>query len=140
MLPVNPSINNFGIGVIMGIFNKIWDKSTPKSDDYSTYIDLDKYEKDIDLGAEAAETYIRIAVFTNLEQIPMLKKEIYDGNVLIVDISNIKADERLRNHLFNELKDVVLDVHGDIVGMKDNNILVTPTGIKVDRRKIGGNY
>jgi len=110
--------------------------------DYSNYIDLDKYEKELgrELSDEPADTYIRIAVFTNFEQIAMLKKEIYDGNILIVDISNIKSDERLRNHLFNELKDVVLDVHGDIVGMRDNNILVTPNGIKVDRRKIGGNY
>ncbi|WNY24685.1 cell division protein SepF [Methanolapillus millepedarum] len=113
-----------------------------QSDDYSAYIDLDKFEKDIDKDTanEPAETYVKIAIFTNFDQITMLKKEIYDGNILIVDISNIKSDERLRNHLFNELKDVVLDVHGDIVGMKDNNILVTPTGIKVDRRKIGGNY
>ncbi|WNY27234.1 cell division protein SepF [Methanolapillus ohkumae] len=113
-----------------------------QADDYSAYIDLDKFEKDIDKDAanEPAETYVKIAIFTNFDQITALKKEIYDGNILIVDISNIKADERLRNHLFNELKDVVLDVHGDIVGMKDNNILVTPTGIKVDRRKLGGNY
>lgn len=113
-----------------------------QDDDYSAYIDLDKFEKDIDssAGDEPAETYVKIAIFTHFDQITSLKKEIYDGNILIVDISNIKSDERLRNHLFNELKDVVLDVHGDIVGMKDNNILVTPTGIKVDRKKIGGNY
>lgn len=117
-------------------------EGTRSTDDYSNYIDLDKYEREIgkELADEPADTYIRIAVFTNFEQIAGLKKEIYDGNILIVDISNIKSDERLRNHLFNELKDVVLDVHGDIVGMRDSNILVTPTGIKVDRRKIGGNY
>ncbi|MBO4302301.1 cell division protein SepF [Methanosarcinaceae archaeon] len=124
----------------MSFLDNFRSKRQSSDGDYSSYIDLDKFEKDIDLSAEAADTYIRIAVFTNLEQIPVFKKEIYDGNILIIDISNIKSDDRLRNHLFNELKDVVLDVHGDIVGMKDNNILVTPTGIKVDRRKIGGNY
>ena len=126
----------------VSFLKKIIGGSEPKqNDDYSAYIDLDKFEKDIDGDAdEPAETYVKIAIFTHFDQITTLKKEIYDGNILIVDISNIKQDERLRNHLFNELKDVVLDVHGDIVGMKDNNILVTPTGIKVDRKKIGGNY
>ncbi|MCL2141577.1 MAG: cell division protein SepF [Methanimicrococcus sp.] len=127
----------------MSFLKKFLGSSDSKQqDDYSAYIDLDKFEKDIDKdpSAEPAETYIKIAIFTHFDQITTLKKEIYDGNILIVDISNIKSDDRLRNHLFNELKDVVLDVHGDIVGMKDNNILVTPTGIKVDRKKIGGNY
>ena len=72
---------------------------------------------------------------------PSLKKEIYDGNILMIDISNIKGDKLLLDRALKDLKDVVTDVRGDIAGLKDDQVLVTPTGVKIDRSKIfGGRY
>ncbi|MDD3041851.1 MAG: cell division protein SepF [Methanosarcinaceae archaeon] len=102
-------------------------------------IDLSKYEEVME--EEPAETYIRIAEISNTNQVSTLKQEIYNGNILMIDISNIKGDEFLRDRVLKELKDVVLDVHGDIAGVKGNMVIVTPTGIKIDRSKlIGGRY
>lgn len=40
-----------------------------------------------------------------------------------------------------DLKEVIIDVHGDIAGIKEDQVLVTPTGVKIDRSKvIGGRY
>ncbi len=105
------------------------------SDEY-TELDLGKFEQE--LSDEPAETYVRIAELTNLNDLPSLKKEIYDGNILIIDISNIKMDNLIRDRALNDLKEVVLDVHGDIAGVKDDQVLVTPAGIKIDRSKIAG--
>ncbi|MDD2440236.1 MAG: cell division protein SepF [Methanosarcinaceae archaeon] len=102
-------------------------------------IDLSKYEEVLE--EEPAVTYIRIAEISNSNQLSTLKQEIYNGNILIVDISNIKGDDFLRDRVLKELKEVVLDVHGDIAGVKGNMVIVTPTGIKIDRSKlIGGRY
>ena len=102
-------------------------------------IDLSKYEEVLE--EEPAVTYIRIAEISNSNQLSTLKQEIYNGNMLIVDISNIKGDDFLRDRVLKELKEVVLDVHGDIAGVKGNMVIVTPTGIKIDRSKlIGGRY
>ncbi len=103
------------------------------SDEY-TELDLGKFEQD--LSDEPAETYVRIAELTTLNDLPSLKKEIYDGNILIIDISNIKMDNPIRERALNDLKEVVLDVHGDIAGVKDEQVLVTPAGIKIDRSKL----
>jgi len=113
-------------------------KSTTSADDY-TEIDLSKYEEVME--DEPAETYIKIAEITNLNQVAVLKQEIYNGNILIIDISNIKADDLIRDRILKELKDVIVDVHGDIAGVKGNTVIAAPTGIKIDRSKlIGGRY
>ncbi len=113
-------------------------KSTTSADDY-TEIDLSKYEEVLE--EEPAETYVKIAEVSNINQISSLKQEIYNGNILMIDISNIRGDDLMRDRVLKELKDVVVDVHGDIAGVKGNTVIVTPTGIKIDRSKItGGKY
>ena len=113
-------------------------KSTTSADDY-TEIDLSKYEEVLE--EEPAETYVKIAEVSNLKQISSLKQEIYNGNILMIDISSIRGDDLMRDRILKELKDVVVDVHGDIAGVKGNTVIVTPTGIKIDRSKItGGKY
>lgn len=113
-------------------------KSTTSADDY-TEIDLSKYEEVLE--EEPAETYVKIAEVSNLNQISSLKQEIYNGNILMIDISSIRGDDLMRDRVLKELKDVVVDVRGDIAGYKGNNVIVTPTGIKIDRSKItGGKY
>ena len=113
-------------------------KSTTSADDY-TEIDLSKYEEVLE--EEPAETYVKIAEVSNLNQISSLKQEIYNGNILMIDIASIRGDDLMRDRILKELKDVVVDVHGDIAGVKGNTVIVTPTGIKIDRSKItGGKY
>jgi SepF-like predicted cell division protein (DUF552 family) len=113
-------------------------KSTTSADDY-TEIDLSKYEEVLE--EEPAETYVKIADVSNISQISMLKQEIYNGNILMLDISSIRGDDLLRDRVLKELKDVVVDVRGDIAGVKGNTVIITPTGIKIDRSKItGGKY
>ncbi|HII01420.1 TPA: cell division protein SepF [Methanosarcinaceae archaeon] len=113
-------------------------KSATSADDY-TEIDLSKYEEVLE--DEPAETYIKIAEITNINQVAALKQEVYNGNILMIDISNIRSDELLRDRVLKELKDVVVDVHGDIAGVKGSTVIVTPTGVKIDRSKlIGGRY
>ncbi|AAM30401.1 cell division protein SepF [Methanosarcina mazei] len=113
-------------------------KSSTSAEDY-TEIDLSKYEEVLE--EEPAETYVKIAEISSINQVSALKQEVYNGNILMVDISNIKGDDLLRDRVLKELKDVVVDVHGDIAGVKGNTVIVTPTGIKIDRSKIiGGKY
>src|SRR5665811_1326796 len=110
-------------------------KNTTSAEDY-TEIDLSKYEEVLE--DEPAETYVKIAEVSNINQVSLLKQEIYNGNILMIDISNIRGDDLLRDRVLKELKDVVIDVHGDIAGVKGNTVIVTPTGVKIDRSKIIG--
>ncbi len=101
-----------------------------------TELDLSQYEEVAE--EEPAETYIRVAELNNLDGIPDLKSEIYDGNIVIVDISLIKRDQMILERALRDLRDVVSDVHGDIAGLGEDMVITTPTGIKIDRSRIGG--
>lgn len=91
------------------------------------------------LKDEEIKRYIKIVIFSNKNQIQLLRKELYNNNILIVDISIIKNNEELRDQFLKELKEVVSDINGDIVGIKNDLILISPAGIAIDRKKIGGN-
>ncbi len=112
---------------------------TPKQtvDEYADLVDLGPYEEVIE--DEPAETYIRVAELSNLDGIPDLKKELYDGNIVIVDIAMIKRDRLVLERALHDLQEVVSDVSGDIAGLGEDLVITTPTGIKIDRSRLGGN-
>jgi len=107
--------------------------TTPDTHDYAK-LNLDDYE-DVE-EVEPAEMYIRIAQLKNLKDVVDLKKEIYDGNILFIDISLIKQDKFNLDRAVKELKQVVQDVHGDIAGIGDEQVIVAPMGVRIDRSKL----
>jgi len=66
------------------------------------------------------------------------KKEVYGGNALLIDISNTKRDKLTLERAIKELKQVIGDLHGDIAGIGEDQILVTPKNVKIDRTKVIG--
>jgi SepF-like predicted cell division protein (DUF552 family) len=110
-------------------------KKSVDTDKYHN-ISLDDYEEVIEDAP--AETYIRVAELSNLDGIPDLRKEIYAGNIVIVDISLIKRDKMILERALRDLRDVVSDVHGDIAGLGEDMVITTPTGIRIDRTRLGG--
>jgi len=103
------------------------------------YLDLDieEYEEGLK-GEESVKMYIKTAELTGLYDIPELKKEIYAGNMLILDISRARQDKVLVEKAIKDLKMAALDVGGDIAGISDDQVVVTPMGIKIDRKKLSG--
>jgi uncharacterized protein len=116
-----------------GIIGKLFgSKPADGLDDY-TEINLEEIEEA--QGSGPAETYVRVGELSSLGQIPELKREIYNGNIVIADITPIKGDSLTRDRALKDLKQVALDVSGDIAMINDNQIVVTPMSIKVDRTK-----
>jgi SepF-like predicted cell division protein (DUF552 family) len=101
------------------------------------YLDLDieKYEEELK-EEEGVKMYIKTAELTGLYDVPELKKEIYAGNILILDISLAKQDKVLVEKAIKDLKMAAFDVGGDIAGVSDDQVIVAPTGIKIERKKL----
>jgi len=119
----------------MKFFEKIFRK--PETVDVEKYemINLEEYEAEIE---EEAETYVKVAEVTGVNDLHAVRREIYEGNIVIVDVTYIKHDKFNYERILKELKQVADEVKGDVVGLDDNYIIVTPTGIKIDRNKIRG--
>jgi hypothetical protein len=117
----------------MGILDKILGKPERIPVEEYEEIDLAEYEAEI---AGEAETYIKVAEITGLNEIPEIRRQIYEGNIVIADIAFIRHDKLTVDRVLKDLRQLAEDVHGDIVGLGEEYIIITPTGIKVDREKI----
>ena len=103
------------------------------------YLDLDIEEYEEELKKEEdIKMYIKTAELTGLFDVPELKKEIYAGNILILDISLARQDKVLVEKAIKDLKMAAFDVGGDIAGIGDDQVIVAPTGIKIERKRFIG--
>ena len=101
------------------------------------HVDLDLEEYEEELKEEGVKMYIKIAELTGLYDVRELKKELYAGNILILDISLAKKDKGLVEKAIKDLKMAALDVGGDIAGIADDQVIVAPSGVKIERKKLG---
>jgi hypothetical protein len=108
-----------------------------ESDEYLE-LDLGEYEEVFE--EEPAGTYVKVAELVNVSNLTPLKDEVYKGNIVVIDISHIKQDRIALDRIVKELKQVAKDIHGDIAGLGDDQIIVTPMSIRIDRRKLGGSH
>ncbi len=108
-------------------------KAKSESDEYQE-LDLSEFEEGF--KDEPAGTYIRIAELSGLDIMPELKKQVYNGNILMIDVSPAKGDKLVFDRAIKDLKQVVTDVHGDIAMIKEDQVVVTPRGMRIDRQKL----
>ncbi len=113
---------------------KLFKKDKVEVEDYEE-LDLSEYEAEI---SDEGVTYIKVAEVTGINEIPEIRRQIYNGNIVIADIAFIKHDKWIYERVLKDLRQLAMDVKGDIVGLGEDYIIVTPTGIKVDRVKIRG--
>ncbi len=81
-------------------------------------------------------TYIRIGELSRPEHLAFFTKLIYENNILILDIAPLESDKKSKEVVIGELKKIVADIDGDLVAISKTFVVVTPTGTKVDRRKL----
>lgn len=113
-------------------FSKSSEDAGSKLDEYKE-IDLSEYEMENDV-----RMYVKFGKISEINEIPTVKREIFEGNIVIIDISLLKNDEIIMKRLLRELKMIVEDINGDIAGVGENYIVVTPKSIKIDRNKLFG--
>jgi len=122
----------------MGITSKIFGER--KTGATEGYIDLEKYTDVQDGGASGARMHVAVGEIHRYEDIKELTNFVYGGNVLILDFSQISDQEILLKRVTNELKRIADDIGGDVAGIGSNLMVVSPNGVKVDRRKLRGKY
>jgi len=101
------------------------------------YIDLTHLseEREMDETFEA-DTLIKIAEVHRYEDVRDVTEEVYDGNILLVDIEAIAGSAESMERVQSELKAVASEVSGDVARVGNNFIVLTPEGIGIDRKKI----
>jgi len=122
----------------MGIASKIFgDKKTGITEGY---VDLEKYAESKVETSTVAKMHVGIGEIQSYDDIKNLSDYIYGGNVLILDFSPISDEEVILKRITNDLKKIAHDIGGDIAGIGNNLMIIAPSGVKIDRRKIRGKY
>ncbi|KUK63575.1 MAG: Uncharacterized protein XD82_0247 [Methanoculleus marisnigri] len=123
--------------MVKKLFDSILGKSPARNEEDYMELDLASYE--VSSEEEPATMYIKIATIADLKDTPRVKDEVYNGNIVIVDIGRLKMDKVTFERVLKDLRDVAKDVNGDIVGLGEQKyVLITPMSVKVSREKIGG--
>ena len=110
----------------------------PESEKFIDLGDIDIEGLDLESGAGGME--LRVAEVTTFDDLGPVIDQVYDGNMILVDISALSTDDSAMRRVANELKSVARDVNGDVAGVGKNILAVTPTGVFINREVLRGPY
>jgi filamentous hemagglutinin family protein len=84
--------------------------------------------------------HVRVGEIHRYEDLKNFTDYVYGGNVLLLDFSQIAEEEVILKRVTNDLKEMVTEINGDIAGIGNNLMIVSPGDVKIDRRKLRGTY
>jgi hypothetical protein len=118
----------------MGLMSKILGDSggTRATEDY---VELDA--GDLQVSDVDVEMQVRIANIGDKNDVIDIKDAVYDGDIVIADVTRHTTQDRTMEHITDELKQVAREVGGDIVQKDDDQLIITPAGVSVSRRRLG---
>jgi len=114
----------------MGFMDRILGGKSQTTEDY-VELDLD----DVDTSTDA-RLQVHIAEIDGQEDVIAIKDAIYDGDIVISDITRLRTQDRTTEHVIDELRQTAKEVGGDIVQKGDDQIIVTPSGVGISRAKL----
>ena len=118
----------------MGLMSKILgDSGTSRNTE--DYVELNA--ADFDSAGVEAKRQVCIARISGKQDIIDIKDAVYDGDVVIADITRHSTQDRTMEHISDELKQVAQEVGGDIVQKDDDQLIITPSGVSVARERLG---
>jgi SepF-like predicted cell division protein (DUF552 family) len=104
---------------------------THSTDDYVT-LDLD----DFDTARGEAGTQVHIAEIGGQTDVIAIKDAVYDGDIVIADVTRLRINDSTMEHIIDDLQQVAREVDGDIVQKGDDQIIIVPQGCGISRRKL----
>ena len=122
----------------MGIVNKIFGEKN--TGDVEGYVDLEKYVKTKGETPKGAKAYVKVGEIQRYEDLKEFTDYVYGGNILILDFTPIAEEEVILKRITEDLKKMAQDINGDIAGIGNNLMIVTPSDVKIERKKLRGKF
>ena len=116
----------------MGIMSKILSGGSGRTTEDYVELDLD----DFDTARGEAGTQVHIAEIADQQDVIAIKDAVYDGDFVIADITRLRTQDNTMEHIIDDLRQVAREVDGDIVQKGDDQIIVTPAGVSISRKKL----
>ena len=122
----------------MGIVNRIL--GDRKTGDAKGYVDLERYVESSGDQTVPAKMHVRVGEIQRYEDLKEFADYVYGGNVLILDFSPIAEEGVILNRITNDLRKLTGEINGDIAGIGNNLMIISPSDVKIERRKLRGKF
>jgi SepF-like predicted cell division protein (DUF552 family) len=116
----------------MGLLSKIFGEND-RDKDRGEYVELSSER--IEMEGETEQT-VRIARIDEKNDTVAIKDAVYDGDVVIADITRHTTQDRTMEHIIDELKQATNEVGGDIIQKDDDQLILTPADVEIDRDRL----
>ena len=117
----------------MGFFNKVMDKGNQEVDLEDFLNNLDEVQEETYDDADAFVKPMDLVVDADVDAI---MKEVKTGNIVLMNISDLaKRNAQKLKELVGILKEQVKAIDGDVARISQGRVLVTPSKVKIIKRK-----
>ena len=118
----------------MGLMSKILGESggSRHKDDY-----VEIESGNVDTTAAGVSMEVRIAKIGDKQDVIDIKDAVYDGDIVIADITRHTTQDRTMEHITDELKQVANEVGGDIAQKGDDQLIIAPHSVAINRDPLG---
>ena len=99
------------------------------------YLDIGRLveEKHIELPPIMS---VKVAALSTISHLENYLDFIREGNILVLDTGVVGDDDESMEELVGKLKEFVWEIEGDMAGISNEHIVITPSRVKIDRKKI----
>jgi len=98
------------------------------------YLDSEDLEN-LNAEEEAVLAYVKPVALENPRVIGEVKEELKNGNLILLNISPMLKNEKTLSEIIEVLKTNARVIRGDIARIDNEKILLTPTRMKIVKRR-----
>ncbi len=113
----------------MGLFDRGGQRDRPQE-----YIEL---EVDKSVKSGTADRQVHIAAITEQRDVIAIQDAVHQGDVVLADLATLTTSGPKVDHIIDELRQTAEELGGDIVKKGDDQLIITPSGVSISRRKLG---
>lgn len=118
----------------MGLMSKLRGGDQRTIHDYDgQYLEFTGVDMD---AVSSASMAVHVAEINGQQDILPIKDAVYDGHIVIADITHHRTKGLTIEHFIDDLRQVVKETGGDIVQKGDDELIVTPAGVGISREKL----
>ena len=97
------------------------------------FVDLNKYSAPMYAPSDAGIKAVEVKVYRDLKT---LTDMAYRGNILILDFSKFEEGDAVKRDIAKRLHEVAADVSGAFAELSDRLMVLSPSGLNIEKCKI----
>ncbi|MGI0141769.1 MAG: cell division protein SepF [Candidatus Micrarchaeales archaeon] len=119
----------------MGIFDKLGQAfGVSKELSIEEYMGSAEMEN-VDILNEPADMYIKPVSITSEADVKLIQDELGRKNIILLNIEEINKRPNTRNSIVSSLKAYAAKINGDIAQIDETRILITPSKVKIIKKR-----